>query len=326
MSVNKTVFASKAERANYYKLSRTWDDHYCIWHNLPFLNIFDVKHLIDVAQPGAKPLKLTNIEMSRLKKTSVDYTLCDENDQPLLCIEFDGMQKGFNTGIEYHPTSAFIPYTGPDDWRQQIMELKLKVAFGSFFPFFVVGYREFDYLASDVELTIVDGIIGEVLATRSARERIVNFDPEALGLSDEEFDELQPWEQQELIQDWVISIEAEAELEHNPVDRQRWLTKAGTRAYRVEFLSDPDLDEVAPLPQWRNTLDIDREALRARSEAFGNVRRIGAKVTLHTNDIGDVSAVAWVPNFQSFGFSGYSLVEDIAYILASEKAEQARRR
>ena len=111
MGTNKQVFGSGAERSNYYKLSRQWGSAYRIYHNLPFLNVFNTKGLLNAKKLGSwsalldpnEPEHLTigDIDSQRLKKTSIDYTLCDTNDRPLLCIEFDGMKDGYNVGTEY---------------------------------------------------------------------------------------------------------------------------------------------------------------------------------------------------------------------------------
>lgn len=45
MSVKRNVFGSNTERQNFYKLSRQWEDKYRIYHNLPFLNVFDWKRV-----------------------------------------------------------------------------------------------------------------------------------------------------------------------------------------------------------------------------------------------------------------------------------------
>src|SRR5258706_3124095 len=123
MAVKANVFASRAERDNFYKLSRVWGDKYRIYHNLPFLNVFDTRNLIDLSSwESAGPFTLADEDFNRLKKTSIDYTLCDSQDTPIICLEFDGMQKGVNVGTEY-----FADHSNPDPWRQTIMELKLRV-------------------------------------------------------------------------------------------------------------------------------------------------------------------------------------------------------
>jgi len=144
MGVKKHVFGRSAERTYYYKLSRQWGQQYRLHHNLPFLNVFDTSNLIDVTgwpQPPRR-FRLTDIEFNRLKKTSIDYTLCDEHDIPLVCLEYDGMQEGFNVGTSYRSPEP------SDPWRDEIMSLKLRVAHGSQFPYFVLGSRYLNDLSA----------------------------------------------------------------------------------------------------------------------------------------------------------------------------------
>lgn len=146
MGVRKTVFGSRAERANYQKLQSRWGGEYGLWHNLPFLNIFTREALLDPDSLDLRPLAISDLDWQRLKKTSVDYVLCDrDNDKPLVAIDFDGIQDGYNTGRVYRPSSE-----NPSPWRDQIMTLKLKVAHGSLFPYFVVGFRHFDDISPQV--------------------------------------------------------------------------------------------------------------------------------------------------------------------------------
>jgi hypothetical protein len=55
MGTNKQVFGSNSERSNYYKLSRQWASAYRIYHNLPFLNVFNTKGLLNAKKLGGWP-------------------------------------------------------------------------------------------------------------------------------------------------------------------------------------------------------------------------------------------------------------------------------
>jgi hypothetical protein len=52
-----------------------------------------------------EPFQLDAQDMDRLKKTSVDYVLCDEADAPLVGVDFDGMNDGFNAGARTVPAA-----------------------------------------------------------------------------------------------------------------------------------------------------------------------------------------------------------------------------
>jgi hypothetical protein len=292
MGVKSQVFASRSERENFYKLSRQWGSRYRLYHNLPFLNVFTVDNLIDLSDWQGRPIVLSDVELSRLKKTSVDYTLCDQDDSPLVCIEFDGLQQGFNVGTHYHPKQGF------DNWRQQITELKLKVAHNSLFPYFVVSSDHFNNIARDIQLTIVDGIIGEVLAHRAFRQRFQEFNPSDYGYSQAEFDSLPRHEQQDIIDDWGIDSEVSTQMENNPVYRQaaalqHEMTSCGACkqfGYQgVVFPAGAKMDEAI---------------------------LVGEKYTVYSEQYGNVERTVLLPNFRTPGFYFGGLAESIAELLA----------
>lgn len=308
MSVNKTVFASKSERENYQKLCRTWGATYPIYHNLPFLNVFDLDNLMstDLDDPG-QPLKVLDEERNRLKKTSIDYTLCDKNDMPMLCIEFDGMQQGSNVGPTYY-AGKLLP--SKSVWRRHITELKLRVALGSGFPFFVVGSKYFNDLLPHLRLTIVDGIIGDVVAWRAANTKFgKGFDPEEVGFTASEFDTLPKSAQHEIAQDWVTGVEVEESLTHNPIAKRaaflEWQLHASITKKELHPLNYPSFNHIDDLPD--------------RIRAYKAVILTGARVVYHTETLGVIETVVWLPNFEVIAYTPLSLAEEIASLLALER-------
>lgn len=303
MGVKKQVFASATERKNFHKLSRTWGDKYRLYHNLPFLNIFSVstqEPLLDLSGFSLDVSYLTGAECNRLKKTSIDYTLCTQDDEPLVCLEFDGLQDGFNVGAIYKTNMQ-----ASDPWRDEILTLKLRVAHGNFFPFFVVGNEHFKDLSAEIRLTIVDGIIGEVLGARAMRKRIDDgFDSQQIGWSPEEFQKLDPLTQHELIQDWVFEVEIEADMEHNPI-----LKKVAELAHRVGFVSYSSRF-LSP-----SSVDAAR-SMRERAKLIDAAVVQGAECILQTKEFGGIKRTVWLPNFKTPFFSGLSLAEEIAHLLA----------
>ena len=302
MGVRKSVFASKPERLAYEHLSRTWGDKYRIYHNLPFLNVFDTSELIDFSNWELKKIELDQIDLSRLKKTSIDFTLCDDADRPLLCIEFDGLADGYNVGNKYHTELPESP------WRKIIMNLKLKVAHGSLFPFVVLGTPQFDKISKRVEVAIVDGIIGDILAKKAVTERISKgFTAEEAGISQEEFDELAPSQQHELIQDWVFGIEIEADFEHNPIyrvcaDLQKEL---GVHSFRVEWTEYPNADRA--------------KNVKERAALLNRALLHGSKVTVEHPELGSSSATVMLPNFKTYGVSALTLSQELAHLIALDR-------
>lgn len=239
MGVRKTVFGSSMEKRCFRKLSETWAKDYHVYHNLPFLNVFTARTgLVDDA---FEPFALSDADYERLKKTSIDFTVCDKNDTPLVCVEFDGMQDGFNVGSSYHLRNGSPGRKG----RRALIELKLRVAHGSLFPYLVLGSEEFRGLSDAVRLTIADGLIGEVMSLRATHKRInAGFDPTRCGYSTEEFDALSPAQQSEIIGDWVTMVEVESDFEHNPIVREvaRLSTELHASGYGMTFLNDGQQD------------------------------------------------------------------------------------
>ena len=254
-----------------------------------------------------KRIELTEIEKSRLKKTSIDYTLCDKDDTPLVCIEFDGLQEGFNLGTKYH---THFP---SNQWRQEITEFKLKVAHNSLFPFFVVGSRHFADFSDDLRLTIVDGIIGEVLAKRATHDRFAKgFSPEDAGYSQTDFDSLNELEQNDIVQDWALGVEVTAECEHNPITTKCFgLTRElDIHSYGSRFLEYPK----AP----------GTENMKARAKALKDATLLGAECTVKTPDLGEVKRTCWLPNFNTPYFTGLGLMEEIAQLTALDWIKRQR--
>jgi hypothetical protein len=307
MAAQKLVFASKSERQNFYKVRRQWGKDYNLYPNLPFLMVFNTKDLFNLSNWELKKIELTPREMSRLKKTSIDYTLCDKEDTPLVCIEFDGFQEGFNLGTKYH--------TGfpSDEWRQEITELKLKVAHNSMFPFFVVGSRHFADFSGDLRLTIVDGIIGEVLAKRATSDRFAKgFSPEDAGYSQTDFDDLHELEQNDIVQDWALGVEVTAECEHNPITVKLWGLKQELDLYNYgsRYVHYPE----AP----------GTEDMKARIKGLKDAILLGAECIVKTPDLGEVKRTCWLPNFNTPYFTGLGLMEEMAQLMALDWIKRQR--
>ena len=99
------VFGSKQEEVLFEKLDSFWSKDYNLYPNLPFSNIIDLNEdqYLDVINfPNIKECKLSDKEKDFLYKTSVDYTLCNKNNCPLLSIDYDGIGQGFSKDGAYH--------------------------------------------------------------------------------------------------------------------------------------------------------------------------------------------------------------------------------
>lgn len=310
MGVKKQVFASAAERANYQKLQSRWGDKYNLYHNLPFLNVFDLHNLADIsARPHVSSLTISDIDQARLKKTSIDYVLCAKNnDAPLVCVEYDGIQDGVNVGTSYKAAEPANP------WRHTITTLKLKVAHGSLFPYFVVGVRGFEDISSSVKLCIVDALIGEVLASRALGERAAQFTAADIGMSEEDFERLSPSQQHEMIQDWFIGVEVEADVAFNPIFqaledlRRQVYKKLGSISFTSTFERPPGArDGMSPIEY---------------AKALDTAHQHGATCIVKTKQYGEVARTVWLPNFRTPGYSDYGFLPELAELVALDAVRQ----
>ncbi len=290
MGVKESVYGSYSERKNYEILKSRWEKKYQIYHNLPFLNIFTTSGLRDYSITPSRSFRVDRKDFNFLKNTSVDYTLCNEKGKPLLCIEFDGMQQGFNVGLEYVP--KFPQEEQAAQKRKSSIELKLKVAHGSDFPFFVLSSEEFRDLADDIKFSIVDGIIGEVFARKAVKD-----ESNKGGLEPGDY----------------LWIETMAEVKHNPVYKMvaDLEIQLGLESWSVEFLQEPNL----------NTAKTWEE----RIELLINRRREGAKCIIHSKDFGDIESTVWFPHFKSPGFfTGLTLAEELAHLMSLTKLKKLK--
>ncbi len=235
MGVHKIVFGSKEEKKRFIQLQKTWGKKYNVYHNLPFLNMFTAKEeLLDFT--------LSDAEYDRLKKTSIDFTICDKNDSPLMCLEFDGFQDGFNVGTTYQLRNGSSGQKG----RRVFIELKLRVAHGSHFPYLVLGSKEFRGFSDAICLTIADGLIGEVMSMREVQEHIsAGFDPTDCGYSTEEFDSLSDAEKSEIISNWIAQIEIESDFKHNPIvtEAAKLSKELAVSGHSYYFLNNKGIDK-----------------------------------------------------------------------------------
>ena len=239
MGVRQTVFGSKEEKKYFRKLQKTWGEKLNIYHNVPFLNVFTARD--ELIGENGSIFKISEEEYDKLKKTSIDFVVCDKKDKPVACIEFDGLLQGFNVGTNY----IISEDKKEKKSRKDFLELKLRVAHGSLFPFFILGSEQFKGMSGSIYLTIADAIIGEVL---SAQERIKGissgFNPADYGYTDEEFENFDEEHKRGIIEDWCINIEVEADYNNNPIFQKvaELTTETKSSGHRIMFLNESERD------------------------------------------------------------------------------------
>ncbi len=196
-------------------LHTQWGSVFDLWPSLPFAQIIDFATLDQ---------DLKEKERDFFLKTSIDYTWCTKRGLPILSIEFDGLSKGFSRQGEYVQQIETV-----DPHRKLKLNLKLKIAQNENYPFFIVSVEEGKILDQDVNLTIVDGIIGQVLANIEFRKSI-----ETLYEDHRETDDVP-----ELVSDAQIF----AEMKWDPIvilaaDFQRKAFERGiVKTYKTEYLN-----------------------------------------------------------------------------------------
>jgi hypothetical protein len=113
-------------------------------------------------------------------------------------------------------------------------------------------------------------------------------------MSQEDFDRLDPFQQTEIIEDWVIGIEVSADCTYNPIIAKvvELSAQLGVTVYRTTFLNDKELNP----DEWV---------------------WVGSGVE---GPGGSASAQVCLPNFKTpFCFFTVHIAEEIARLLALEK-------
>jgi hypothetical protein len=303
MAVRKTIFGSHSERELFVSIDSYWSTRgFVLYPSLPFASIFDITKL-----------DVTPEEKSFLLKTSVDYTLCTKEGRPVVSVEFDGISHGFSRHGRY---VAVRPAPRNDPRRAWKLDVKLRLATEEDYPLLVVSYHEKNQVAEDVHLTILDGMIGRVLAKREFSRRLQSL----VDDHEEELAEVPPDDADEYIQNLAIGLEVEVDLSWNPIalasaETHGELVRRGlSSSHRVRYLDPPGVPD-AP----RHGTPGFVEAFKARVVALERATWVGCSFTYRTR-LGDVSAEAWVRNTAHAGVTPLSLAEDVAGLLAGLRA------
>lgn len=299
MSLKKHIFDSHQEKKLFKHLNSIWRRSLNIYPQLPFTKIFNIE-----------TLKIKPKEKDFLLKTNIDYTICDKEDKPLMCIEFDGLSKGFNRGGEYIQLIK-------DTLRKKKLELKLKIALEHNFPFYIISYDERKYISENIHLTVLDGIIGQTIAKMGFQNKINEY----LERSSKEVSTMSKYEKDEFIQDMVISAEVELELSWDPIARKAaklnhiLIANGIISSWSSKYLSEPELPEI----KLDSNIEDLKESLDKRLESWNDIMYHGCEVECETSK-GRVKERAWIRNFEGMLVSPLIIVKNIAELLAFYKA------
>ena len=267
MTVKKSVFGSKGEERGFRSIEHTWGEQYRVFPQFPFSALFE---------PDESIRDTSNLFF----KTSIDYVLCTKAGQPLLAIDFDGLGKGFNRDGKYIQVKKTS-----DRFRKPKFDFKLQYAKRSEFPYYVVASDEFEHLDPEIELTVVDGIIGTVLAKRDFDDRI----PALVEEHRDTIEDLPSQEKDEYIQDLVIYQEVMSDNEYNPITKRVAQIRgkidaiSGSTSWKEDYRTYeeselPELDGLGPFSS--------AESLTARLAAMSRVESVRCVCTLSYPEAG----------------------------------------
>ena len=333
MSVKKSVFGSKSEERGFRSIEHTWGEDYAIYPQFPWSALFT---------PDLNWKDTSNLFF----KTSVDYVFCEKGGRPLLAIDFDGMGRGFDRNGEYVQTEATS-----DRFRKNKFDYKLRWARNNGFPYYIVSSEEFTRLGDDVQLTVVDGIIGSTLARQAFHERVASYveervdalydamesDPSTPDCFQPVREKIQVPVNQENIQFMVSDLEVECDAEFNPIFKKEAQIRQEIgyllgKPYsyhapkcKMQRFQEPELPDFDFLGFMRgdNEGSATLDALNRRAEALEkNVDLWGCVVTLENTPVGEVSEEVTIRNVDY----SITLVGEIAELMAYCKLLRLLRR
>ncbi len=315
MKVRESVFGSRTEKAVYASLLGFWEPEYHIYHNLPFPLIVDF---------NANELPYN--ETSFLLKTSVDFTVCENDGKPIFSIEFDGIGGGTSKEGVYQPARQTI-----DPKRKWKLDLKLRIASEVSYPLVVISFPETQHLDTDDPYMILHSVIGQFLAGRSfgqfAQEAFERDVVEA-GI---DLDALDPDERQFVIDDIGITAEVLSQMKYDPIYAKsaeydnRCISEFGVKSFgQIPLAQKDDLISVrawvqlpAPPPNLTHAkiaeMKRDFEALRECLPYFEHTFE-------EKNFLKIVTKAATLRNIETIGVSPDSLAWNIAEYLTWKRA------
>lgn len=311
----KSIFDSRAEKDLFRELESRWTPELRLFAQTP------LRSLLEIGPSALARMKTSHRRYFR--SASVDFTFTDNEGKPMLSIEFDGIGGGFGHGRRYVPARPT-----PDPNRKWKMDFKLRATARAGYPLFVVSFEETEALAEEDSVTIVDGIVGQLLSRQKGRVLL----EEMLAEDDDQLCRLSSSEAHEHVQDLLLQAEVLSDLEHDPLakaiaregDELFKRYGLGTGEAQYPWLCDPpapDTDGFPPSP----------EVLKARIAAYRNAERVGAKVGVPTGTGTDrrdyIHATVWMRNLgQEHGLVPELIAEQIAHLCALQKLRAAAER
>lgn len=272
MRVCESIFGSRSEQTAFSRIREAWSGKIDVYPSLPLANIIE-----------ASDDELSVADHRRLLRLSVDYCICEPTGRPIFGVEFDGIGDGI-TGSDgrYRQRRNRWRYSR----READMNFKLDLARRAGYPLIVVGEREVDPLGEGEAVTVLDGIIGSVLASRAFNagydDAVARVTQDIESPSSEDY------------VDALDDLTLEANADYNPLGLA-WL----------------NLPVGCMLTPWDEKRSGDRVGCTARIE-----------VPMARG--GEISRTVWVRDFFSEGLPvcAQSLATDLALHLATKEAHR----
>lgn len=305
-ALTRSIFGSHSEEKLYKSLKSNWESKgFQLYPSIPFSNLINLEKLI-----------LRKKEKEFLYKTSIDYTLCKDG-KPLISIDFDGLGNGFNRNGVYIQKKVF----SKDPYRKLKFDLKLDILTKEKYPYYIISYDESYPLGPEIHLAIIDGIMGGVLANKWFNKVI----HKKIKDKEEYISSLTEIEQGEYIQDLVTTTEIDADFMWNPIMElsseyqiKAYDLKIGS-GHKRTYLGHPELPHNNLLGDfYKLPPEIFKKHMHEQFLAVSNQTKIGCKIEIHSK-YGEISETCWMNNISGIGFSPFSIVDEIAILLAYKK-------
>lgn len=264
MERSPTIFDSAAERALFQELQSRWAPKLQLFAQVPLAKLIRL-------QPRDERL-LRPRHRRYFLSAHVDFTFCWPGGRPLLSVELDGVGGGFSREWQYIPKRVT-----PDPNRDWKLNFKLRAAARVDYPLIVIPTEETARLDEAESLTILDGIVGQLLSREAERELVEEMVDDAA----DKLAGMDPAQAYDYAQDLVLQAGVIADLEHDPLalaiaEEQTRCERALGHGYGYSLglpLYDPPAPCSAAFPP-------PTEELRARLRAIKQAARVGARVAV----------------------------------------------
>lgn len=151
MRVRSSILADDDGR-RYRRLNTAFGESFPVFPNVP---IDRVVHLDGSTDAG---FNLT--EQVLIEDATFCYVVCDQEHRPLVVIDCDTQGYGFNEHGRY------VPLHPISEVEAAVLATKAKVMRSLSMPYVIVGPECFDHVADGISLSIVEGLVGQILASQ----------------------------------------------------------------------------------------------------------------------------------------------------------------